>query len=102
VGKNARNNDELTLKFAHKDDLWLHAKGVSGSHIVIKHKANLSFPEPLIQYAASLAAYYSSAAGSEWVPVLYTPKKYVRKPKGAHAGQVSVEREEVVLVQPKL
>jgi len=102
VGKNARNNDELTLKFAHKDDLWLHAKGVSGSHVVIKHKANLSFPEPLIQYAASLAAYYSSAAGSEWVPVLYTPKKYVRKPKGAHAGQVSVEREEVVLVQPKL
>jgi predicted ribosome quality control (RQC) complex YloA/Tae2 family protein len=102
VGKNARNNDELTLKFAHKDDLWLHAKGVSGSHVIIKHKQNQNFSEPLIQYAAAVAAYYSSAAGSEWVPVLFTPKKFVRKPKGAHAGQVSVEREETTLVQPRL
>ena len=102
VGKNARNNDELTLKFAHKDDLWLHAKGVSGSHVVIKHKQVQHFPEPIIQIAAAIAAYYSSASGSEWVPVIYTPKKYVRKPKGAHAGQVSVEREESILVKPQL
>lgn len=102
VGKNARNNDELTLKFAHKDDLWLHAKGVSGSHVVIKHKFNMTFPVHVIQYAAALAAHYSSSAGAEWVPVIYTPKKFVRKPKGANPGQVSVEREEVVLVQPNI
>lgn len=102
VGKNALNNDLLTLKFAHKDDLWLHAKGVSGSHVIIKHKPQLPFPEPVISFAASIAAHYSSSAGAEWVPVIYTPKKYVRKPKGAHAGQVAVEREEIILVRPAL
>jgi predicted ribosome quality control (RQC) complex YloA/Tae2 family protein len=102
VGKNARNNDELTLKFAHKDDLWLHAKGISGSHVIIKHKPLQNFPELLIETAAAIAAYYSAAAGSEWVSVLFTPKKYVRKPKGANAGQVLVEREESILVKPKL
>ncbi|MCG9879376.1 MAG: NFACT RNA binding domain-containing protein [Bacteroidia bacterium] len=102
VGKNARNNDELTLKFSHKDDLWLHAKGVSGSHVLIKHKFNEAFPMPVIMYAAALAAHYSSSAGAEWVPVMYTPKKYVRKPKGANPGQVSVERYESVLVQPQI
>ncbi|OYU95930.1 MAG: hypothetical protein CFE21_05820 [Bacteroidetes bacterium B1(2017)] len=100
VGKNAKNNDELTLKFAHKDDLWLHAKGVSGSHVIIKHKTQQNFPEPVIRKAAQLAAHYSGSAGSAMVPVIYTPKKYVRKPKGAHAGQVSVEREEIALVEP--
>jgi predicted ribosome quality control (RQC) complex YloA/Tae2 family protein len=102
VGKNAKNNDELTLKFAHKDDLWLHAKGVSGSHVIIKHKAQLAFPASVIEYAAQIAAHYSSAAGSSLVPVIYTPKKFVRKPKGANPGQVSVEKEELLLVEPKL
>lgn len=102
VGKNAKNNDELTLKFAHKDDLWLHAKGVSGSHVIIKHNAQLAFPASVIEYAAQIAAHYSSAAGSSLVPVIYTPKKFVRKPKGANPGQVSVEKEELLLVEPKL
>ncbi len=102
VGKNAKNNDELSLKFAHKDDLWLHAKGVSGSHVIIKHKPQQPFPDPVIERAAQIAAHYSSAAGSQWVPVIFTPKKYVRKPKGAHAGQVAVEREEMRLVEPRI
>ncbi|MDZ4668535.1 MAG: NFACT RNA binding domain-containing protein [bacterium] len=102
VGKNAKNNDELTLKFAHKDDLWLHAKGVSGSHVIIKHKAQMPFPAPVIAYAAQIAAHYSSAAGSFLVPVIYTFKKFVRKPKGANPGQVSVEKEELLVVEPRL
>lgn len=102
VGKNAKNNDELTLKFAHKDDLWLHAKGVSGSHVIIKHKAQQSFPSPVIRFAAQIAAHYSAAAGSTLVPVIFTPKKFVRKPKGANPGQVSVEKEELLMVEPKL
>lgn len=102
VGKNAKNNDELTLKFAHKEDLWLHAKGVSGSHVIIKHKQLQSFPEPVIARAAEIAAHYSGSAGSTLVPVLHALKKFVRKPKGANPGQVSVEKEEIILVQPKI
>lgn len=102
VGKSAANNDELTLKIAHKNDLWLHAKGVSGSHVVIKHQGNKPFPKDVINYAAQLAAYYSKSKGSAMVPVIYTPKKFVRKPKGAEPGQVFVEKEEITLVTPKL
>lgn len=102
VGKNAKNNDELSLKFAHKEDLWLHAKGVSGSHVIIKHKPQQTFPDQVIERAAQIAAHYSAAAGSQLVPVIFTLKKYVRKPKGAHAGQVAVEREEILLVEPRV
>jgi predicted ribosome quality control (RQC) complex YloA/Tae2 family protein len=102
VGKSAANNDELTLKVAHKNDLWLHAKGVSGSHVVIKHQTKHIFTNEVITYAAQLAAYYSKSKGSAMVPVIYTPKKFVRKPKGAEPGQVFVEKEEIILVEPKI
>ncbi|MES2381940.1 MAG: NFACT RNA binding domain-containing protein [Bacteroidota bacterium] len=102
VGKSAANNDELTLKIAHKNDLWLHAKGVSGSHVIIKHQNKNTFTTDVITYAAQIAAYYSKSKGSAMVPVIYTPKKFVRKPKGAEPGQVFVEKEEILLVEPKL
>jgi predicted ribosome quality control (RQC) complex YloA/Tae2 family protein len=102
VGKSASNNDELTLKVAQKNDLWLHAKGVSGSHVVIKNQNNKPFPNEVIHYAAQLAAYYSKSKGSAMVPVIFTPKKFVRKPKGADPGQVFVEKEELILVEPKI
>ncbi len=102
VGKSAANNDELTLKVAHKNDLWLHAKGVSGSHVVIKHQSKNVFTKDVIIYAAQLAAFYSKSKGSAMVPVIYTPKKFVRKPKGAEPGQVFVEKEEIILVEPKI
>ncbi len=101
IGKSAENNDELTQRFAKKDDLWLHARGVGGSHVVIKKKPAKDFPKEVIEYAAQLAAYYSKAKGSGLVPVIYTPKKFVRKPKGANLGQVLVEKEEVIMVEPK-
>ncbi|MFY8020514.1 MAG: NFACT RNA binding domain-containing protein [Bacteroidia bacterium] len=102
VGRNSENNDVLTLKFAKKDDLWLHAKGVSGSHVIIKHKQNRKTPEHVIQRAAELAAYFSKSKSSGLVAVMVTEKKYVRKPKGALAGQVRVDREDVILAEPKL
>lgn len=101
VGKNAANNDLLTTKYAHKNDLWLHAKDVSGSHVVIKHQGQV-FPQQVIQYAASVAAYYSKLKGSALVPVSYTHKKFVRKPKGLEPGQVIVDKEEVLLVAPSI
>ncbi len=102
VGKNAQNNDLLTQKFAHKNDLWLHAKGVSGSHTIIKHKSGKEFTNEIITVAAQIAAYYSKHKGNALAPVSYVLKKYVRKPKGATVGSVVLEREEVRLVQPKL
>lgn len=102
VGKSAANNDELTLKHAHKNDLWLHAKDVSGSHVVIRQIAGKDFPKQVIEYAAGIAAYYSKLKGSRLVPVSYTLKKFVRKPKGMEPGQVVVDREEVLMAEPKL
>ncbi len=100
VGKNAKANDKLTLHHTHKDDLWLHAKDVPGSHVVIKQQSGKPFPEQVIEAAAQLAAYYSKRKQDTLCPVLYTPKKYVRKPKGAAPGSVKVEREKVILVKP--
>jgi predicted ribosome quality control (RQC) complex YloA/Tae2 family protein len=100
VGKTAAGNDQLTLKHAHKEDLWLHAKGVSGSHVVIRHQHGKPFTKQVILFAAQLAAYYSKARGSILVPVIYTKRKFVRKPRGAEPGAVQVEREEMVMAQP--
>jgi predicted ribosome quality control (RQC) complex YloA/Tae2 family protein len=100
VGRNAANNDLLTQKYAHKEDLWLHAKDVTGSHVVIRHRAGQPVPEPVIEHAAQLAGWYSRRQHDTLCPVTVTPKKFVRKPKGALPGQVVVERERVVLVKP--
>ncbi len=101
VGKNAEANDELTLKFTYKDDLWLHAKDVAGSHVIVKHQSGKNFPKDVIEYAASLAAYHSKRKNETLCPVSVTPKKYVRKRKGDPAGLVVVEKEEVILVEPR-
>lgn len=98
VGKNAKANDELTLKHAYKEDLWLHAKDVPGSHVLIKHQSGKSFPRQVTERAAELAAYYSKRKTDSLVPVIFTPAKFVRKRKGAPAGQVVVTREEVIMV----
>jgi predicted ribosome quality control (RQC) complex YloA/Tae2 family protein len=100
VGRNAGNNDELTQNFAHKDDLWLHARDVSGSHVVIRHQAGKQFPRTVIEKAAQLAAWYSKRKNDSLCPVIYTLKKYVRKQKGAAKGAVKVEREDVIMVVP--
>ncbi len=98
IGKNARSNDKM-LSLAHKDDIWLHAKSVSGSHVIIRAQQKIP-NKSVIEIAASFAAHQSKAEGSEWVPVIYTPKKYVRKAKNAAPGAVIVQKEQVVMVQP--
>ncbi|WP_460938495.1 NFACT RNA binding domain-containing protein [Spirosoma humi] len=101
IGRNAKNNDLLTQRYTYKDDLWLHARDVSGSHVVVKYKAGKTFPKSVIERAAELAAWYSKRRTDSLCPVIVTPKKYVRKPKGLAEGQVLVEKEDVVLVVPK-
>lgn len=100
VGKNARANDEL-LRISHKDDWWLHARDVPGSHVVVRIKKGSSTPAPVLQRAAELAAFHSKAGKEGLVPVMLTERKYVRKVKGAAPGQVKVEREKTLLVSPK-
>lgn len=102
VGRNAKQNDDLTLHTAKKDDIWLHARGVPGSHVVLQVTGRKQIPKEAIVQAAEIAAYHSDAKTQSLAPVSYTPKKYVRKPKGADAGAVIVEREEVVMVTPRV
>ncbi|MCS7018927.1 MAG: NFACT RNA binding domain-containing protein [Cytophagales bacterium] len=100
IGKNARSNDLLTQKYTYKEDLWLHARDASGSHVILKYKPGKPFPPQVIEKAAQLAAWYSKRRHETLCPVIYTPKKYVRKPKGMPEGAVVVEREQVLLVEP--
>jgi predicted ribosome quality control (RQC) complex YloA/Tae2 family protein len=102
VGKSAANNDELTMKLAKPNDIWLHARGTSGSHVVLKMHTNDKPPKYILEQAAQIAAYYSGARNAKHVPVIYTYKKYVRKPKGANPGAVVVNKEDVIIVEPKL
>ncbi len=99
VGKSAKSNDAL-LKLAHKNDVWLHARGVAGSHVLIKNREDNVVPEVVLEYAASLAAKYSKNQHDTLAAVMYTSPKYVRKFKGALPGQVRVDREEVILIEP--
>ena len=100
VGKNSRNNEELTFGEGYKEDLWLHARDVPGSHVLIKFRSGNSFPKPVIEKAAAIAAYYSRNRNNTLCPVIYTPKKYVRKVRGGLPGEVIVEKEEIIFVQP--
>jgi predicted ribosome quality control (RQC) complex YloA/Tae2 family protein len=101
VGRNAQANDTLTLKFGYKDDLWLHAKDVPGSHVLIKYQAGHNFPKDVIERAAELAAYHSKRKNESLCPVAVTPRKFVRKRKGDPAGVVVVEKEKVMMVVPR-
>jgi len=101
VGRNATQNDELTLHAARKYDYWLHARGVAGSHVILRIPAkNVKPPRRIVEKAAAIAAYYSKARTSSYVPVIFTEKKFVRKPRKSPAGSVLVEREEVIMIEP--
>ena len=103
AGKSGENNDLLSTRHTAKNDLWFHARGVGGSHVVLKMgtgKGEVS--KRAIDQAAGIAAYYSKMKKSKFVPVTMCEGKYVRKPKGAPAGTVTVEREKTILAEPGL
>jgi len=100
IGRNAQNNDQLTTKFAKPNDVWLHARGVSGSHAVLRGPLNP--PKNILEIACEITAYFSKSRKATFVPVAYALKKYVRKPKGAGPGSVLMEREDVIMVEPRL
>lgn len=99
VGKNNKQNDELTLRFAMSDDIWLHTKDIPGSHVIIRLNGR-SVSETAVEEAANLAAFYSKAKNGSNVPVDYTPRKNVKKPSGAKPGFVIYEKNKTVYVTP--
>lgn len=103
AGKSSANNDLLTLRYAKPDDLWFHARGASGSHVVLKIGSGKGEPgKKAREQAAGIAAYYSKMKNSGMVPIAMTQKRYVRKPKGAPPGTVMIEREKVIFAKPEL
>ena len=99
VGRNNRQNDELTFKLARKDDIWLHAQKVHGSHVIISC-GGVKPPDDTITQAAQLAAYYSESTGGQNIPVDVTPVKQVKKLSGAKPGMVIYHTYNTVIVNP--
>ncbi len=101
VGRTNRENDVLTFKVASPDDLWLHARGVPGAHVILRTGKRRPGEDALRQ-AAAIAAYFSSARESASADVDISERKFVRKPKGAKPGLVTYSRERTVRVRPEL
>jgi len=98
-GKHNIGNDYLLRRVARDNDLWFHAQGVPGSHVVLKVGPKEPKRES-IQEAATAAAYYSRGRGSSRIPVDYTEVKNVRRPKGAKPGMVTYFHQKTMMVRP--
>ncbi len=106
VGRNNRENDNLTLKVANPGDIWFHTKDVPGSHVILRSAAGSAtfsgtVPDAALERAAELAAYYSQARHSSKVSVDYTERRHVRKPPGARPGMVIYDHHQTVYVEPR-
>lgn len=99
VGRNNRQNDLLTMGIARDDDIWLHAKEIPGAHVIIQTQGQ-EVPDTTLVEAAAVAAFFSQARESANVPVDYTRRKHVRKPKGARPGMVIYDHQRTLFVTP--
>ncbi len=99
VGRNARENDELTFGLAKSDDLWLHARGTPGSHVIVRLEKGKEPPPETLRDAATLALFYSDLKKSGKGDVIYTRRKWVKKAKGQAPGAVLVTQEKSLYVQ---
>ncbi len=103
AGRNNKENDVLTHKMAAQNDLWFHAQGYSGSHVVLRSEGRKEAPsKQTIEEAASLAAYWSKGKTAKKVSVAYTLVKHVTKPRGGAPGQALLRREKTIVVEPTL
>ena len=99
VGRNARQNEEVTFKRAKPDDLWLHVRGQPGAHVIIT-SGKQTVPEELIQRSAELAAYHSTARrGDSQTAVDVTSRRFVRRVRGGHPGMVTYRNERTIWVK---
>lgn len=99
VGRNNRQNDYLTMEVARSDDLWLHAKEIPGAHVIVQTQGK-EVPDTTLVEAAHVAAFFSRARESANVPVDYTRRRHVRKPRGARPGMVIYDHQRTLYVTP--
>lgn len=99
VGRNNKQNDQLTTKTADKTDVWLHTKDITGSHIIIRAEGK-EVPDSTVLWAARVAAFHSRAKSSSQVPVDYVPVRFVKKPSGAKPGMVIFTNNRTLYVTP--
>ncbi len=103
VGRNSKENDLLLRRIASSRDMWLHAKQIHGSHVIIRNPENKpGIPMPTLLAAAQIAAFFSKAQHASYVPVDYTWFRYVVKPKGTAAGFVTYTHEKTLYVEPSV
>jgi len=99
VGKNNRQNDYITFRLAADEDLWLHARGIPGAHVVVR-TAGRPVSRTALETAASLAAFYSRGRQATSVPVDYTLRRHVKKPRSARPGFVIYREERTIMARP--
>ena len=99
VGRNNVGNDRIVKGLSAPDDLWLHAQGIPGSHVLVKRLAGEEVPREVIEEAARLAVLHSKAKGSRNVPVFLAQARHVSKFKGARPGLVRIAKYSTVLVR---
>ncbi|MEH1999515.1 MAG: NFACT family protein [Nostoc sp.] len=102
IGRNNRQNDQLTFRVAGDYDLWFHAQEIPGSHVLLRLEPGAVAEEADLQFVANLAAYYSRARQSDQVPVVYTQLKHVYKPKGAKPGIAIYKQESILWGKPQM
>jgi len=100
VGRNSRQNDEVTFRRAGGEDWWFHARGVPGAHVIVRAQGQ-SLPPDTVRYAAEIAAYYSRSRAEADVAVDYTRRRQVRRIRGAAPGLVSYAGEKTIRVTPR-
>jgi predicted ribosome quality control (RQC) complex YloA/Tae2 family protein len=102
VGRNARENDEVTFEIAAPDDFWLHVAEYTGSHVVVRNTKRDKELEPsVLVKAAQIAAFFSQARNTSKVEVHYTRRKHIVKPKRARAGMVRLLEFRSISVEPR-
>ena len=103
VGRDSKSNDYLSIKFAKQNDYWFHARGLPGSHVVLRvENVKEGIPKPIIKKAAALAAFHSKAKTAGAASVSYTFAKFVYKKKGMTPGKVILTKENTLLVKPEI
>ena len=101
VGKNNYQNEELTFRFANGNDWWFHAKGIPGSHVVVRTEGK-ELPDRVFEEAGSLAAWYSKGRSNEKVEIDYIQRKHVKKAAGGAPGFVIYHTNYSLMAAPKL
>lgn len=103
AGRNNKENDILTHKIAAQNDVWFHAHGYPGSHVVLRREGRKDEPsKQALEEAAAIAAFWSKGKSAKKVPVVYTLAKYVNKPRGGAPGQAVIKREKTLMVEPRV